>query len=369
MGIEIVTHPASALDAEWFRLGQPTLEIGQVEGDDAYLFGGVSHGHRFADGRIVVVDRGSAELRYFDAAGVHLFTSGGRGEGPGEIAVVSGVVVVDSLVGVAEITRTSWFNRDGNLVRIDPLDVATQGRLLGTKRISSPQPLPRGGWFMIGTDEVAWPPPDRWAVRAYALRFPPDLSRIDTLAVHAGGLQIRVDERRWVFAPFWPRMSASAGGPEGTIYVSANDAFEIRQFDGQGELRRIIRFDAPLRPVRDQDIDEWKMQRRARAAGTPEAADVERVIAVLPFPDVFPPFRQFHVDRIGRLWAERWPRTGEDRRFTVIGADGESLGYVSVPERFGILEAGTDHLLGVRRDELDVEYVQLFSIRQPEGRE
>jgi len=62
-----------------------TLEIGEVEGEEAYLFGQVSGLALDAEGRIYVADRQASEVRVFTPDGAHLFTFGRAGSGPGEM--------------------------------------------------------------------------------------------------------------------------------------------------------------------------------------------------------------------------------------------------------------------------------------------
>lgn len=44
----------------------PEVTIGLLEGDDPYLLSGVTDATRLSDGRIVIADCSSGELRYFD---------------------------------------------------------------------------------------------------------------------------------------------------------------------------------------------------------------------------------------------------------------------------------------------------------------
>src|SRR5688572_28859509 len=63
---------------------RPAFSIGEVDGDGPYLLSGVSNALRLGDGRIVLGNCGSAELRFYSATGKHIKTAGGRGGGPGE---------------------------------------------------------------------------------------------------------------------------------------------------------------------------------------------------------------------------------------------------------------------------------------------
>jgi hypothetical protein len=79
-----VTAQAPAAPALWTMSEQPVLEIGVAEGDPSYeLFDAISS-VRLLDGRIAVLNAGSADLRFFDAKGKFLFKVGGKGNGPGE---------------------------------------------------------------------------------------------------------------------------------------------------------------------------------------------------------------------------------------------------------------------------------------------
>ena len=82
-GIRIIENPPPA---ERSRLGwrigpEPTLTIGAVDGEAPYIFAYARAATRLSDGRIVVADYGSMELRIFDGeSGTHLATRGGVGE-------------------------------------------------------------------------------------------------------------------------------------------------------------------------------------------------------------------------------------------------------------------------------------------------
>ena len=67
------------------------MTIGSADGEDPYLFHRVWDMATLSDGRIVVADAGSEEVRALDPSGVHLASWGGQGEGPGEFRSLSGV--------------------------------------------------------------------------------------------------------------------------------------------------------------------------------------------------------------------------------------------------------------------------------------
>lgn len=62
----------------------PELAIGEMEGEEAYLFGSINGLEVDGQGRIFVLDRQAQEVRVYSPQGEHLLTIGGPGEGPGE---------------------------------------------------------------------------------------------------------------------------------------------------------------------------------------------------------------------------------------------------------------------------------------------
>ena len=72
------------------------------------------------------------------------------------------------------------------------------------------------------------------------------------------------------------------------------------------------------------------------------------------------------VDAQGNLWAGEYTRyPASPQRWTVFSRNGELLGEVTVAEQFKVLQIGADWVLGVGRDELDVEYVMLYGLEKP----
>lgn len=96
----------------------PALEIGTSEGDPALEFNRMSGFRRLPDGRIVVADGATRELRWFAPDGRHLATLGRRGSGPGEF---QGVVTLlpwagDSLAAFdANLRRVTTLSHGGAL--------------------------------------------------------------------------------------------------------------------------------------------------------------------------------------------------------------------------------------------------------------
>jgi len=125
-----------------WMLSEPTLEIGVVEGDPNYELHQAISSVRLPDGRIVVSNAGSQEIRFYDSDGQFLAKAGGRGGGPGEFRWLSRVYRygADSIMALDNgANRLSVFDTDGNYARlaaavsitgdtIFPLDVWLHGQ-------------------------------------------------------------------------------------------------------------------------------------------------------------------------------------------------------------------------------------------------
>ena len=84
-GIRLVEHRALPDSLEnWSIASQPDVSIGARDGTGPDVFGRVADVVETSEGVIVVADGLDMELRAFDSAGVHLWSAGHRGEGPGE---------------------------------------------------------------------------------------------------------------------------------------------------------------------------------------------------------------------------------------------------------------------------------------------
>ena len=86
-----------------------TLEIGEAEGDAAYLFGRVSGLALDADGRIYVADGQANEVRVFAPDGTHLF-SFGRATWP---HLLARAMLAEQLFRATSILANHPYHREG----------------------------------------------------------------------------------------------------------------------------------------------------------------------------------------------------------------------------------------------------------------
>jgi hypothetical protein len=121
-GVRVVTNAIPDTSAPTFRLAaEPRASIGVVEGAPEYTLSG-AWGKVLSDGTIVLFDRGSIQLRFYDRSGKFLRSAGREGDGPGEFrrgTSLVGVLPGDSLVleDVFAKRRVSIFTPSGDYAR------------------------------------------------------------------------------------------------------------------------------------------------------------------------------------------------------------------------------------------------------------
>lgn len=150
---------------------------------------------------------------------------------------------------------------------------------------------------------------------------------------------------------------------EGAL-ITDGRSYEIRAYDTQGRLSRIYRIDQPDQPVTEEMVDA-KIELEAAAREKRSREYIEMVYDEVPMPDTLPAFESLQVDELGWVWAElyRW-RPEEARTWMVFDTAGRAPGIIRTPAHLEIGTIGRDYILGVWRDELDVEYVHRYSLQR-----
>ena len=70
------------------------------------------------------------------------------------------------------------------------------------------------------------------------------------------------------------------------------------------------------------------------------------------------------ADALGHLWVLEYRGPWQDAApvYTVFDAEGRLVGRLPLPDRFRVIEIGSDYVLGTYVDELDVEYLRLYGL-------
>jgi hypothetical protein len=367
-GIVIVENRIDTAGARtgWEMDPTPTLTIGGLDAPEAEQLFRVNGGRRLADGRIVVADGGAAEIRVYGADGALLAAHGRKGEGPGEFQTpkLAGVLGGDSLVVYdGQLRRVSLVHTDSGFVR---------SYLVGTEGGGFPVAIGitgQGGLVVGGgmffSSESGFPtgavrPNSRYVILAPDGALQGDLGDVPAAEMFArtsgGGFSASA-------LPFG-RVTAAAIGPD-RLWLGTGDAWEIGAYALDATLMRIVRFDRPQASVTDALRDAELAERLENADNDNEAREIRNRFREMPSPERVPPYQVVIVDALGFLWIGEYLLPGETARtYTIVDAEGRAAGRVTMPARTAPLDIGRDYVLGLTRDELDVERLTLWTLRR-----
>ena len=364
-GIRIVenANPPEGSRLDW-RLGpEPLVSIGRMEGEEPYLFTRIFGATMLSDGRIVIGDDGTKELRVFDRQGNHLETWAGEGQGPGEFGPVQlwglsplpGDSIIILQYGFAEL---SVYGPDGEFLRRFVPESSQRDIQDWTKSLW-PRDVSRDGLLLAVQDMLYHDPADVevWDAAGELL---------GSLGRHPGQEAIRDG---WG-APLEPLMFSrntflQAWG--GLFFISTNRRYELRGFALDGSLARIVRLDRPPRVPTDMHIEAYIADRLSSIPSDQAGRRAERRRELLDMPvaEHLPAFAVYWPDALDHLWVWEYEAPGEETPgtlFTIFAPEGRVLGYFEIPEGMSIMEAGADYILFRLRDELGVETVQLWPL-------
>jgi hypothetical protein len=374
-GVTIVEN-SGAVPADgggWSLSPEPLVSIGTFQGDSLYQLYSVQGATRLSDGRIAVVNGGSGQVRFYDSAGVYLASIGRKGEGPGEFdgPALAGVLPGDTLLVVdGNLRRISLLHPDGGVVRTAPISDDLGGNLYPRGMFGDGSVVLGGGFYWSSdsgdqlSDGYRRPPT---AYRSCALdgalvtdfgEFPGSEFFMQVRTV-GGGVSMAAR-----LIPFG-KYAMAAVSPDRLLFGSG-DSYEILAYDPSGRLLEVFRRDREPVPVAGSDLDAYIEERAADAEDENAARETRQSFADMPVPDFMPAFAGLESDAFGYLWAEAYRRPGEEgASFDIFDPQGALVGKVVLPEWVEILEIGRDYVLGLFRDELDVEYVRLYRLQRP----
>jgi len=136
------------------------------------------------------------------------------------------------------------------------------------------------------------------------------------------------------------------------FYVAPTGSFGATVIDRAGHTVRTVERDHDPVPVAQAGVERPRTR-----DGTPR-----------PSPDSLPAISDLGVDATGHLWLRPFvlEATGPVA-WSVFAPDGRLRATVDLPPRFEPTEIGEDYVLGVSRDELDVETVRLYDLARAPG--
>jgi hypothetical protein len=356
-GITIVESPAELAerDAGWTVASEPELSVGVVEGDDVYQLFRIQGAAQLGDGTLVVVNGGTQELRFYDPAGRHVRTVGGRGAGPGEFQFPRLVAARPDSFVVSDMgnNRYTFHDASGAVSRsVTPTGFvsSTHGWLGGDRVLVSRNSASAG----LDTPEGVMPNHTTFTVADIGTGTTSIVAELPGERVFMANTGSQIS---FTSVPYDGRPSAAGG--EGGVYLTPGRIPEIHLYDSSGELVRIQRVLRSPRPLSQAEFDRT-VATRVDQASTPELKiEMRRRYDRMPTPETIPEFSWLLIDDTGHLWARRF---SDSTMWSVFDPAGHAVGTVTLPRGLGVQQIGADFILASRRDDLGVEYVVRYAL-------
>lgn len=346
-----VASTADTAPGVWTIDDAPVLAIGADESDRGHLLDGVVAARLLPDGGLVVADRGSHEIRLFEADGSLRRRWGRGGEGPGDFLSIAEMHLLPPdtlLVYDSKLHRITTFDAHGALLG-DVISLTADdgwveiymGRTSGGAHI--------GAWIrQFGRDRS---------------RITPDIMGLRRYGPTAGEVSDLGDEMgmRRTTSPS-PLSTHFLGAVLGdSVYHTDGLTGEVRITDANGNRAGSFRlywdpppFDQAWEAV-ESAADSLNLGFIRQLKGATGLDSVPILSHILATDD-------------GHLWIKRYdPSTdshylGRRRsggEWAVVKRNGTQVSTVQVPEGFHPLDIRGDRVVGLRRTAFDVEIVEV----------
>ena len=386
---------------------EPRLQIGSADDVGSALFR-VTDAVRLRDGRIVVANAGTYELKFFDSLGGHLVSAGQHGDGPGDFQSLSligalqdgRVAAMDMLLG-----RVSVFSADGVHERtyrvsrslgeagsrIAMYGFLANGTLVGLQEVAGEGTEARYGDYPASALVYKAPlvQPVLIDTLGQAVPFgrtmPGDETLSEMQATSGDGI-LRVSGFGRLRMPFLN--SAAVAARDDRIVVGHTSGFDVRRgipqrpiavYDAQGGGRVFFSFDLLASAEVPEGVRQAWVDRRISALADRSArrqwrARYEEFISATP--GSLPRFKSLAMQEGGNVWVEMFdPSASNDKpsQWWVNDLSGglrdpEDRDTIELPPGFRPYNIGPDYVLGKWTDELGIEYVQMYDlIAQSDG--
>jgi hypothetical protein len=330
---------------EWQLAAVPALSIGDPAPSPEYELHRVYYARTTPAGRIIAAVN-LHEIRIYEADGRYVRTIGRQGSGPGEFEFLwDAHPVGDTLIRSLDVAnrRVTIFAARDDAIR-------TESTMIPVSSPNGAGLLADGSY--AGLSMVADRPNER-----VVLLIAPDGASADTLGVVSApaSSESAVANARPMFEPAF---SSTAAGR--WVWAGWEGRYEIRRYAPDSRLEQIVRSTFAGEPVTDAI-------RQSVTEAVPAGSEAARRTPV--FPDRLPAWNKLLASPSGWLWVRREPSPLEEAANTwdIFDPEGRLAAYIRIPMTGRLSEVGDDYVLGVFRNELDVESIRRYAIVRTDG--
>jgi hypothetical protein len=356
--------------AIWTAAGEPDLVLGRDGGPADRELGIIAGAVQLPDGTIAVADQQAHSIRFFAPDGRLTATAGGNGDGPGEFSYLWWMRAGDGDTVVTydlNQRRLSWFTPQG-FIRATAFVKAhgTHPEIHGPFRNGYLLQVenPRKAALPVTAQEPG-PFNDTVALVLYNLggSARSAFARIEDSDMVLSITKYRGIPSRTIATPYFGRTRYIASNTSG-FAVGKNDSLKIDIYAPNGTVRHTIRMPVTLRPVTQADVDSFEQQMLVDETA-PALAGFAEARASTPPPATMPAFADLIYDADRNLWVGEYTLPGSvPARFMVFDTTGTLIARATVPAMHRILSIGPTAVLGLVRDENDVQMVARFPLRK-----
>jgi len=363
----IVTYDLARIElpVRWV-LGEPDVQIGQLDDTPEYAFSRIVDVATATDGSIIVSDAVAGNLRVFDTRGQYLRTIGNRGDGPGEFASAPAIVglVGDSIFAFdSRASRLSIFSLGGALLETTAFQ-RDSGRPRSLVRLADGAYLSRA---RMARGDISAHDPQLILDSILVSRIGSSGAIVDTVGLFADRTRVRsVQARGDRFAtregepPFVARAFVRSDGSR--TLVGRSDIFQLAWLDSSRvTVLRIAGLDdrasrAEIRGYQDSVITAQRDQ----------VDPMTRRLLLDFLPDQLPAFWDVLVGDGGQLWVAMTEFDLSQGLDWLVFSPADSLtGLVRTPPNLRVHRIASDHVLGVVLDSLDVPHIARYPLLPP----
>lgn len=363
-GVRIVQHTGTPDAGPPFVFAPEPLYRHGNDPDD-HMFAGIWNGILLSDGSAAIFDAGSSELVLLNPDGTFNSVLAPPGEGPGEVGMVTAMFEVgrDSILveDIANGRFTLFVN--GAVART----VSTRGPI--SEGLST-HGMDASGGMLMSSSSYRRGFPDEW-LPGYMVRFDLDTGVADTVASFDW-----IPFRQPDGTPENPFSHVGiVGAVGGEFLYGRTDTPELIWQRPDGSIRQIVRWEADLVYPTEEHWDIFAADLRETAPSYNPHAQTEEAIEELITsmlagyrlePDEpLPLFTLPIADDTGRVWLGKFTVAsdrGSAPSYTVFSPEGQWLGRLDVPDGMRVLAVAGDRVLGVVKDEMDVESVVVYEL-------
>lgn len=330
-------------------------------------------------GHIVLANASDNSVRLYDQGSEMVWRTGGTGQGPTELSQLREIVAVrDQLWAIQRRPEPiRVFSRHGEYLRSISWPALEGWPCADLKAVDAD-----GSLVLTACPNNRNPRGLVWEDTTAVVRLRADSTLVD---LGVTPLLRYVGYAPWGFGEYQflgPYLRVAAW--HGQTYISYPDRWEVAVRDATGRLVRIAR-----RPVVPVPLTTGDAETAARTlveqaeAQAPGRGDAFRpMLDGMVFPDFHPTHGRLLVDHDGNLWVERaltdppwWDMGWVTERvvvppvaipWDVFDSRGRWLGDVTMPARFRAMDIGKHFVVGVWKDDLDVQYVHGYRLLRPQ---